>query len=165
MDVCTKGSLCTPLLHAFGMVQAQRTSANLLQPQPSLWFDEVRCATSHLASPVKTKLENVPESRTTLNACTHPASSPSPLVSLVKMKVRTTSACTHPAIATKLWFGEVQGGSMVVTWRSGWFDCTEPSRSTLLQGKQGVQGSSTLVLGGSSTANLLEPSRTTSSQR
>ena len=49
--------------------------------------------------------------------------------------------------------------------RSGWFDCTEPSLATLLQGKQGVQGSYTRVRGGSSTSNLLKPSRTTSSQR
>ena len=41
--------------------------------------------------------------------------------------------------------------------RSGWFDCTEPSLSTALQGKQGVQGASALVRGGSSTSNLLEP--------
>ena len=40
---------------------------------------------------------------------------------------------------------------------SGWFDCTEPSLSTLLQGKQGVQGAYALVRGGSSTSNLLEP--------
>ena len=44
---------------------------------------------------------------------------------------------------------------------SGWFDCTEPSS---LQGKQGVQGARALVRGGSSASNLLEPSRTTSSQ-
>ena len=48
---------------------------------------------------------------------------------------------------------------------SWWFDCTEPSLSTWLQGKQGVQGAYALVRGGSSTSNLLEPSRTTSSQR
>ena len=41
--------------------------------------------------------------------------------------------------------------------RSGWFDCTEPSLSTSLQGKQGVQGAYALVRGGSSTSNLLEP--------
>ena len=34
---------------------------------------------------------------------------------------------------------------------SGWFDCTEPSLSTLLQGKQGVQGAYAIVRGGSST--------------
>ena len=48
---------------------------------------------------------------------------------------------------------------------SGWFDHTEPSLSTSLQGKQGVQGAYALVRGGSSTSNLLEPSRTTSLQR
>ena len=40
---------------------------------------------------------------------------------------------------------------------SGWFDCTEPSLTTSLQGKQGVQGACTLVRGGSSASNLLEP--------
>ena len=48
--------------------------------------------------------------------------------------------------------------------RSGWFDCTEPALSTSLQGKQGVQGAYALVRGGSSTSNLIEPTRTTSSQ-
>ena len=38
---------------------------------------------------------------------------------------------------------------------SGWFDCTEPSLSTSLQGKQGVQGAYALVRGGSSTSNLI----------
>ena len=40
---------------------------------------------------------------------------------------------------------------------SGWFDGTEPSLSTLLQGKQKVQGAYAKVQGGSSTANLFEP--------
>ena len=40
----------------------------------------------------------------------------------------------------------------------GWFDHTEPSLS-------GVQGAYALVRGGSSTSNLVEPSRTTSLQR
>ena len=44
--------------------------------------------------------------------------------------------------------------------RSGWFDCTEPSLSTLLQVKQGVQGAYAIVRGGSSTSNLIEPTRT-----
>ena len=48
---------------------------------------------------------------------------------------------------------------------SGWFDCTEPSLTSSLQGKQGVQGAYALVWGGSSTSNLLEPSRPTSLQR
>ena len=41
---------------------------------------------------------------------------------------------------------------------SGWFDYTEPSLS-------GVQGAYAIVLGVSSTSNLFEPSRTTSLQR
>ena len=41
---------------------------------------------------------------------------------------------------------------------SGWFDHTEPSLS-------GVQGAYALVRGGSSTSNLVEPSRTTSLKR
>ena len=48
---------------------------------------------------------------------------------------------------------------------SGWFDFTAPSLTSFLQGKQGVQGAYALVRGGSSTSNLLEPSRTTSLQR
>ena len=55
--------------------------------------------------------------------------------------------CTEPSLSTSL---------------QGTFDCTEPSLSTSLQGKQGVQGAHAIVRGGSSTANLLE---TTSAQR
>ena len=47
---------------------------------------------------------------------------------------------------------------------SGWFDCTEPSLSTSLQEKQGMQGAYALVRGGSSTSNVVEHSRTTSLQ-
>ena len=48
---------------------------------------------------------------------------------------------------------------------SVWFDCTEPSLSTSLQGKQGLQGAYALVRGGSSTLNLIEPSPSTLLQR
>ena len=47
--------------------------------------------------------------------------------------------------------------------RLGWFDSTEPSLCTLLQGKQGVQGAYAIVRGGSSTSNRSEPTRTTTS--
>ena len=43
---------------------------------------------------------------------------------------------------------------------TGWFDYTEPSLGTSLQGKQGVQGAYAIVRGGSSTSNLIEPTRT-----
>ena len=46
---------------------------------------------------------------------------------------------------------------------SGWFDCTEPSLCTSLQWKQGVQGAFAIVWVGSSTSNLFEPTRTTTS--
>ena len=42
--------------------------------------------------------------------------------------------------------------------RSKWFDYTEPFRTTYSQGDQGVYGISTLVPGGSTAVNLLEPS-------
>ena len=44
---------------------------------------------------------------------------------------------------------------------SGWFDCTEPSQTTCLQGVQGVQGA---ICTGSGRFNHIEPPRTTSSQ-
>ena len=48
---------------------------------------------------------------------------------------------------------------------SVWFDCTESSLSSSLQGKQSVQGAYALVRGGSSTSNLLAPTLTTTPQR
>ena len=48
--------------------------------------------------------------------------------------------------------------------RSECFDSTEPSLPTSSQKKKGVQGARTLVRGGSSASNLLEPSRTTGRQ-
>ena len=48
---------------------------------------------------------------------------------------------------------------------SGWFGSTEHSLTTSLQRKLGVQGAYALVRGGSNTSNFLEPSRTTSLQR
>ena len=47
---------------------------------------------------------------------------------------------------------------------TGWFNSTEPSLTTYLQGKQGVQGAYALVRGGSSASNLLESSRTRDSK-
>ena len=43
---------------------------------------------------------------------------------------------------------------------SGWFDWTEPSPTTSLQGIQGVQGAICTSSRGSCTSNLIEPSRT-----
>ena len=46
---------------------------------------------------------------------------------------------------------------------SGWFDWTEPSLTASLQGIKGARVLYALVGGGSSTSNLIEPSRTTCS--
>ena len=48
--------------------------------------------------------------------------------------------------------------------RLGWFNCTEPSLSTSLKGKQGVQGAYALVRGSSNASNLLEPHHCTDSK-
>ena len=48
---------------------------------------------------------------------------------------------------------------------SMWFDGTEPSLSTSLQEKQGVQGAYAQGRGGSSTSKLIEPTLNTTSQR
>ena len=76
---------------------------------------------------------------------------------------------THFAIPAIMWFKKVRGGSTSssnlhephhhrdskvcrgLSHEFGWFDCTEPSLSTSLQGKQGVQGAYAIVRGGSST--------------
>ena len=83
--------------------------------------------------------------------------------------------CTEPSLSTSLQgkqgmqgaYALVRGGystsNHIITeiakcvefcrMSSGWFHCTEPSLSTLLQGKQGMQGAYALVRGGSSTSN------------
>ena len=59
---------------------------------------------------------------------------------------------------------EIERCGEVCHMSSGWFDCTEPSLSTSLQGKQGVQGAYARFRGGSSTSNLSEPTRITTAQ-
>ena len=39
----------------------------------------------------------------------------------------------------------------------GWFDRTEPQRTTVMQGEAGLLGSFECVRGGSTTPNLLKP--------
>ena len=62
--------------------------------------------------------------------------------------------CTEPSPTTSL--QGIQGVQGAI-WSSGWFDCTEPSLTTSLQGKQGVQGAYALVRGGSRASNLFKP--------
>ena len=53
---------------------------------------------------------------------------------------------------------EIAGPVEFIRMSSGWFDPAEPSQSTFLQGKKGLQGSYALVQGGSRASNLIEPS-------
>ena len=68
----------------------------------------------------------------------------------------------HRAFSNHIFFAEIVKCVEFCHMSSGWFDCTEPSLSTSLKGTQGMQGAYAVVRGGSSTSNLIEPSRTTS---
>ena len=116
-------------MHSFGVVQAQRTSSNLLEPQ------------HHRASKVWRGLSQE--------------------FGVVRL-YRTFSSyllagetrCAGCLCTSSGWFKHSEPHRTYMS--LGWFDCTEPSLGTLLQGKQGVQGATALGRGGSSTANLLE---------
>ena len=135
------------------MVQAQRTSSNLLEPQ-HLRASKVWRGLSHEFGVVRlyrtfSSYSSAGETRCAGCLCT----------SLGWFKHSEPHRTYSNHNITKLArCGEVCHRS------SGWFDCTEPSLATSVQGKQGVQGASALVRGGSSTANLSEPTRTTTSQ-
>ena len=149
-----KFSVCRVVVHLFGVVQAPRTSSNLHEPQ------------HHRASKVCRGLSQefgvVRLYRT---------------FSLYIVTGETRSAgcfCTRSG-----WFKHIEPHRTysnhnsteivrcgeVCHMSSGWFDFTEPSLRTALQGKQGVPGAYAKVRGGSSTSNLIEPTRTTTSQR
>ena len=130
------------------MVQAHRTSSNLLEPHHRR-DNKVCRAFSHEFGVVRlcrTFSNYIFRGETRCTGCLCTSSSASNLFS------------NHiiAEIARRVEFFDMS---------SGWFDCTEPSPTTSLQGKQGVQGAYALVRGGSSASNLFEPSQTTSSQR
>ena len=110
------------LMHSFGVVQAHRTSSNLLEPY------------HHRDSKVWRVLSHE--------------------FGVVRL---------YRTISSYIVTGETRWRRCPMS--SGWFECTEPSLSTMLQRKQGLHGAYALVRGDSSTSNLLEPSRTTSAQR
>ena len=138
--------VCRVLMHLFGVVQAHRTSSNL--PEPHHYRDSKVCRVlSHEFGVVR-------QYRTFS-------------IYIVTGETRYAGClCTSSG-----WFKHVEPRRTLARcvefchMSSGWFDITEPSLSTSLQGKQGVQGAYALVRGGSSTSNLVEPSRTTSLQR
>ena len=140
---CTEPSLSTSLQgkqgvqgHLFGVVQAHRTSSNL--PEPHHYRDSKVCRVlSH-------EFEVVRPYRTVSVWCAGCLCTCSGWFKHIEPH-RTFSNHIIIVIARCLEFCHMS---------SGWFDCTEPSLSTSLQGKQGVQGAYALVRGGSSTSNL-----------
>ena len=145
---CTEPSLSTSLqgqqgvqgvVHLFGVVQAHRTSSNLLEPH-HYRDSKVFRVLSHEFGVVR-------------------------LYRTFSIYIVTEIARCAGCLCMHL-FGVVQAHRTSSNlarcvefchMSSGWFDCTEPSLSTSLQGKQGVQGAYALVRGGSSTSNLVEP--------
>ncbi len=142
------------LMQKFGVVQAPRTSSNLLEPQQhrvsNVWrglsqaFGVGRLYRTFSIYSVTGETRSAGCLSTSSGWFKH---------------FEPQRTYTNHNITERTRCGEV------CHLRSGWFDCTEPSLSTALQGKQGVQGASALVRGGSSTSNLIEPTRTTTAQR
>ena len=126
------------------MVQVHRTSSNLLEPHHRR--DNKVCSVCS---------EWFDSTEPSLTASSQKKTGVQGARTLVRAH-RTSSNHIMTEIAGRVEFFQMS---------SGWFDCTEPSLTTSLQGKQGVQGARALVRGGLSASNLLEPSRTTSSQR
>ena len=142
-------------MHLFGVVQAHRTSSNL--PEPHHYRDSKVCRVlSHefgVVRPYRTFSVYIITGETRSAGCLCTSSG-----WFKHIEPHRTEIPNHiiTEIAKCVEFCHMS---------SGWFDHTEPSLSTSLQGKQGVQGAYALVRGGSSTSNLVEPSRTTSLQR
>ena len=135
------------LMQLFGVVQAHRTSSNLLEPHH--YRDSKVCRVlSHEFGVVRPY-------RTVSVWCAGCLCTSSGWFKHIEPR-RTFPNHIIKEIARCVEFCHMS---------SGWFDNTEHSLSTSLQGKQGVQGAYALVRGVSSTSNLIESSRTTSLQR
>ena len=134
-------------MHLFGVVQAHRTSSNLLEPH-HYRDSKVFRVLSHEFGVVRPY-------RTVSVWCAGCLCTSSGWFKHIEPR-RTFPNHIIKEIARCVEFGHMS---------SGWFDNTEPSLSTSLQRKQGEQGAYALVRGVSSTSNLIESSRTTSLQR
>ena len=137
--------VCRVLMHWFGVVQAHRTSSNLLEPHH--YGDRKVCRVlSHefgVFRLYRTFSIYIVAGETRCAGCLCTCSGCFKHIE----PYRTFSNHIITEIARCVEFCQTS---------SGWFDSTEPSLSTSLQGKQGVQGAYALVRGGSSTSNLLE---------
>ena len=169
-------------MHLFGVVQAHRTSLNLLEPHHyrdskvfrvlSLEFGVVRLYRTYIVAGETRCLctcsgwfKHIEPRRT------YRDSKVCRVLSHEFGVVRPVSVwCAGCLCTCSGWFKHIEPhrtfSNHIITeiarclefchLSSGWFDCTEPSLSTSLQGKQGVQGAYALVRGGSSTSNLVE---------
>ena len=172
------------LMQKFGVVQAPRTSSNLLEPQQhrenKVWrglspafgvvrlyrtfsfysiAGETRCAGCFCTS--SGWFKHIEPHRTYSN---HNSTKIARCGEVCHLSSGWFKHSEPPRTYANHNITELARCGEVCHRSSGWFDCTERSLATSLQGKQGVQGVSSLVRGGSSTANLIEPTRTTSSQ-
>ena len=142
---CTEPCLSTLLQGKQGVQGAYATSSNLLTTHQLYWCVEFY----HITEPLYLK-----QSRkfSVCRVVVH-------LFGVVQAHQTSSKTYTNHIIT------EIARCVEVYHMSSGWFDRTEPSLCTSLQGKQGVQGAYALVRGGSSTSNLIEPTQTTTSQR
>ena len=162
-------------MHLFGVVQAHRTSLNL--PEPHHYIDSKVCRVlSHEFGVVRPYRTVSVWCARCLYILVRGGSSTSNLLEPHHYKVFRVLSHEFGVVRLYRTFsiyivaGETRCAGCLMHlfgvefchMSSGWFDCTEPSLSTSLQG---VQGAYALVRGGSSTSNLIEPSRTTSLQR
>ena len=151
LTTSSRKKVCRVLVHQFGVVQAQRTSSNLLEPHHRRDSKVCRVLSYEFAvvRQYRTFSNYIFTGETRFAGCLCTSSGWFKRIE----PPRTFSNHIMTEIAGRVEFFHMS---------LGLFDSTEPSLTTSLQV---VQGARALVRGGSSTSNLLEPSRTTSSQR
>ena len=138
-----QGAICTSS-GRFKRIEPQRTFSNYIQTQRARYIDFFHTSSGWFDW-----------------------TEPSPTTSLQGIQGVQGAKCTSSRGSRKsnllereiVRYGTVRYGS------SGWFDWTEPSLTTSLQGLQAVQGTICTSSRGSSTSNLIEPTRTIFSQR
>ena len=154
-------------MHLFGVVQAHRTSSNL--PEPHHYRDSKVCRVlSHEFGVVRAHRtsSNLPEPHHNRDSkvcrvLSHEFGVVRPYRT-VSVWCAGSSGCFKHIEPRRTFpnhiITEIAKCVEFCHMSSGWFDHTEPSLSTSLQ----RQGAYAIVRGGSSTSNLIEPSRTTS---
>ena len=133
------------------MVELQRTSSNLLEP--------LNCSISKVRRGISHEIEAVRLFQTFSN---HIFTVGTRGGGYIYSTSGWLNHSEHPRTFSNNFSAEKAMYIQVFYMSLGWFDSTEPSRTTSSLGDQGTY---TLVLGGSISTNFLELSRTTSMQR